>query len=327
MAIALNGARAHELGRIKPGFLASAALLSDDPASAIRGSMADEDALKLVGAVTEGSGAVNEDGWGCSGSSEDVSAAWVFDGVTGINERQYMPGASDAAWLVARAQAHLKNLAGGDLEPRHIVERLVQGLIEDWRVEAAGIEFPAGYDPPAACLVLAKRYGGGWQAARLGDSCLFARGKDRKLLAIAPNNDFDHWLSKEARKRRDAGVLDVQALLAEFRPLLLKGRAARNQPGGYGILEADMAATRFVEYFDLGTPGELLLCTDGYYRAVDHYGIHSDESLMAASLQHGGVGRVLGQIRAIESSDPLCEKYSRFKPADDATAAMMKSLT
>ncbi len=282
--------------------------------------------MKLAGAVTKGSGAVNEDGWGVSGGSEDVSAAWVFDGVTGINGRNYLPGASDAAWLVARAQLHLETLTVGDTPLREIVGGLVQELIEDWRAAASGIEFPADYDPPAACLVLAKRYADGWQAARLGDSCLLARGADRKLLAIAPNNDFDHWLSKEARKRRDAGVLDVKALLAEFRPLLLKGRSARNRPGGYGILEADAAAARFAEYFDLGRPSELLLCTDGYYRAVDHYAVHDDESLMAASLTHGGVAQVLAQIRSVEAGDPLCEKHLRFKPADDATAVMLRRL-
>lgn len=43
--------------------------------------------MKLQGAITEGSGAVNEDGWGFLGSTDDVTAAWVFDGVTGINEK------------------------------------------------------------------------------------------------------------------------------------------------------------------------------------------------------------------------------------------------
>ena len=85
-----------------------------------------------------------------------------------------------------------------------------------------------------------KRYGETWQALRLGDSCLLARGGDGLHMSVAasPNNAFDHWLSTEAPKRRDAGVLDIKELLAEFRPQLLQGRKSRNSPGGYSILEA-----------------------------------------------------------------------------------------
>jgi len=35
---------------------------------------------------------------------------------------------------------------------------------------------------------------------------------------------------------------------------------------------------------------------------------------------------VLANIRAIEASDPTCEKYLRFKPADDATAVMLRQV-
>ena len=52
--------------------------------------------MKLVGAVTQGSGAINEDGWGYVGSADDVSAAWIFDGVTGINEHNFLGGGTDA---------------------------------------------------------------------------------------------------------------------------------------------------------------------------------------------------------------------------------------
>jgi len=161
---------------------------------------------------------------------------------------------------------------------------------------------------------------------RLGDSCLLARGDGgaNTILAASPNNAFDHWLSTEADKRRDAGVLDIKALHAEFHPQLLQGRKLRNTPGGYSILEASPSATEFAEYLDLGTPESVLLCTDGYYRAVDHYALHSDESLLEASSQADGPVRVLRDIRALEAGDPDCQEYLRFKPADDATALVLR---
>ena len=279
--------------------------------------------MRLAGAVSEGSGSINEDGFGTIGPKDNVTAAWVFDGVTGINGRNYLPAGSDAAWLVARAHAHLLALAAEDRPLLDILAALVAGLIVDWDAASQGLSLPADYDPPAACLILAKSYPNGWTMLRLGDSCLLARyaKNGRGICAIAPDNDFDRWLSGEARKRRAAGVLDASALLAEFRPQLIAGRGRRNKPGGYSILEASAASLDFAEVTDLGEPSEILLCTDGYYRAVDHYGLHDDRSLIEASLRD--VRDVLGTIRAVEASDPACEKYLRFKPADDATAVML----
>ncbi len=281
--------------------------------------------MKLLGAVSHGSGPVNEDGYGVIANGGDVSAAWVFDGVTGINERNYLGGASDAHWLVARAHAHLLDLAVRDMPLQDLLRVLVGRLIADWAQVSSGIDLPASYDPPAACLILVKRYGRSWQALRLGDSCLLPRhsGNDHRMFAESPNNAFDHWLSGEAKKRRDAGVLDIKALMAEFRPQLQAGRAKRNRPDGYSILECSEAALAMPEYIDLGSPDEILLCTDGYYRAVDHYGLYDAAGLIDASTV--SVDQVLAELRAVEASDPGCERYLRFKPADDATAMMLSS--
>ena len=281
--------------------------------------------MRLAGAITQGSGTVNEDAYGVIARDGDVSAAWVFDGVTGINGRNYLGFGSDAQWLVASADAHLLDLAAQDIALADILSQLVNRLIGDWIKVQAGLSLPTTYDPPAACLVLAKRYGTSWRALRLGDSCLLARDhqRDRHIKASAPDNAFDHWLSSEARQRRDAGVLDIKALLAEFHPQLLAGRARRNTAGGYGILECSTAALALPEYIDLGVPTELLLCTDGYYRAVDHYGLHDDAGLLDASAR--SVKHVLESLRAVEASDPECLRYLRFKPADDATAVMLSA--
>jgi hypothetical protein len=279
--------------------------------------------VRLLGAVSEGSGAVNEDGFGWLGRAEDVSAAWVFDGVTGINDRNYLGEGTDARWLVARAHERLSQLALRDAPLMALLQELVEGLIDDFARAAEGADIPPGYDPPAACLILVKRYGEQWQALRLGDSCLLVRDGHggQRVHAASPNNAFDHWLTREARKRRDAGVLDIKALLAEFAPQLKAGRAKRNRPDGYAILEASRDALAMPEIIDLGTPAEMLLCTDGYYRAVDHYALHDDAGLMTASATD--VAAVLSRLRQEEASDPQCLRFPRFKPADDATAVML----
>ena len=91
-----------------------------------------------------------------------------------------------------------------------------------------------------------------------------------------------------------------------------------------GLRVANSKAAGFAEYLVLGTPCELLLCTDGYYRAVDCYGLYSEEGLLTASLMAGGIDGVLSKIRVVEATDPTCKKYPRFKPADDATAIVLQ---
>lgn len=281
--------------------------------------------MRLLGAVTQGSGAVNEDGFGFAGDARNVSAAWIFDGVTGINAQNHLIGGSDAQWLVACAHARLAELAPQQISLDLLLSELVSGLIADWNNATAGLDLPHDYDPPAACFIIAKRYAGGWQALRLGDSCLLARGADRstRIFAASPNNVFDHWLAREARKRRDEGVLDVKALLAEFAPQLRAGRAKRNRPDGYSILECSRDSLAMPELIDLGWPAEILLCTDGYYRAVDHYGLFDDAQLLDASA--AGVEQVLAALRAVEAEDPDCRRFPRFKPADDGTAMMLSA--
>ncbi len=281
--------------------------------------------MRLLGAVTQGSGAVNEDGFGLAGDPEDVSAAWIFDGVTGINVRNHLGGGSDAQWLVARAHARLVELALQEMPLESLLSDLVDGLIVDWNKATAGLDLPHDYDPPAACLILVKRYDDGWKALRLGDSCLLARGADRdtRIFAASPNNDFDHWLAREARKRREEGVLEVKELLAEFAPELRAGRAKRNRPDGYSILECSRDSLALPDVIDLGWPADILLCTDGYYRAVDHYDLFNGAQLLDASA--ASVDRVLADLRAVETEDSDCRRYPRFKPADDATAVMLSS--
>lgn len=279
--------------------------------------------MKLLGAESQGSGAVNEDGFGYVESGGDVSAAWIFDGVTGINPRNHLDAGTDAAWLVARAQAHLLDLAPRDMALDALLHDLVSRLISDWAAASAGLDLPRDYDPPAACLVLVKRYADGWQCLRLGDSCLLAReaGGSHRILAASPNNSFDHWLAREAQRRRQQGVFDVKLLLAEFAPQLKEARARRNRPDGYSVLECSRDSLAMPEILHLGWPVQILLCTDGYYRAVDTYQLMDDAKLMDASAL--SVGNVLKLIRSTEASDPDASRYPRFKPADDATALML----
>jgi hypothetical protein len=269
---------------------------------------------------------VNEDAAGVVERDGQVEAAWVFDGVTGINGGHLFPGESDAAWLVTRADHHVRALAGKDLPLIGILERLVAALKDDVAEALSGLQIPAEHDAPAACLILVKRYGAGWQALRLGDSLLLSRRSGEVIhhpLPPSDLHDLEQELRREALNRRQKGPVDFKQLLAAFKPRIADNRRRRNTPGSYGILVADDSALAMPEVIDLGAVSDILLCTDGFYRAVDVYGRYDDAGLLAACVAEGGVTRVLEEVRATEAADPTCQTHLRFKPGDDASAVML----
>lgn len=281
--------------------------------------------MKLAGLISEGSGAHNEDAAGVIERDGEVIAAWVFDGVTGINGVNYLDAPSDAAWLVQRAEVHLRQLAARDVGLPELLSRLVEALIADWQRATHNHVFPDGYDTPAACLLLAKRYADGWKSLRLGDSFLLSQNGSLQNWH-GPDTDLgglEALLRQQAKRQRANGVSDFKALLQQFHPQLIASRRARNTPGNHSILVPDQSSLRVPEFLDLGWPTSLLLCSDGFYRAVDTYAVMDDAALLAASTAPEGVADVLHQIRAIEADDPHCEKHLRFKPADDASAVSL----
>ena len=277
---------------------------------------------RLTGAISEGTGPINEDGWGIVGTADDVRAAWVLDGVTGINLRNHVSGTTDAHWLVSRTGDHLRDLASREDSLADICSALVERLSREYAVLATRSTLPEDYDPPAACLLIVKRYRDRWSALRLGDSCLIAGSDDPAgpLFRMVPEAGFDRELAIEANSRRDEGMSETSELLKSFHAKLLSGRARRNTSGGYGILECNPACVDFAETCELPTAARFLLCTDGFYRAVDHYGLYSDHDLLRRGASEDGLKQVMAEIRAVERDDIDCRRFPRLKPGDDATA-------
>jgi hypothetical protein len=281
--------------------------------------------VKLVGAVSQGSGAHNEDGFGFVEQGGRVTAAWVFDGVTSVNAEPLLAVASEPQWFVTRAERHMQEAAQGEGDVLQILHELTRRLMRDWAKATGGIDIPAGYDLPAACLTLVKRVNGRWQGLRLGDSYILSMETSLTNHPFPPSDlpDLEADLIEAAANRRSQGVFDMNALRREFRPRMLRNRGNRNASGSYSILVPDQSALNMPQIIDLGTPTEILLCTDGFYRAVDTYGLFEDANLFSACKSPGGIESVVTQIRAIESTDPTCEHFPRFKPADDVTALML----
>src|SRR5262245_48609236 len=113
-------------------------------------------ALTLLSAVTAPGATINEDAYGLWPTPMVPRAAWVLDGVTGINDRALLPGPSDAAWFVAQVQDALPALLSD--RPERPIDDLVSGIARELEMRQSRAWLDArgadGRETPAASFAL-----------------------------------------------------------------------------------------------------------------------------------------------------------------------------
>ena len=280
-----------------------------------------------LSAATQPGSKVNEDGYG-HWPATAPRAAWVLDGVTGINDRALLPGPTDAAWFVAQVQEALPTLlsASPDMPAVALVGALVEQL--ERRQSAAWLDARGadGRETPAASFALVRLIGAEIEVLRLGDCLVLLEASDgtvtvmdHPVLATIEAETRDALLALRAR-----GITDPKQAFTAMMPRLRAQRQRRNLPDGYGVLAAERSCLPMlhVDRMPAKTVRRILLASDGYYRLVDHYGAASDAELVRRT-EELGADAMLEQLRAIEAADPLATRYPRLKIADDATALLI----
>jgi hypothetical protein len=280
-----------------------------------------------LSAATRPGSKVNEDGYGYW-PPERPRAAWVLDGVTGINDRALLPGLSDAAWFVAQVQKALPALlsTSPDMLAADLVSRLVNEL--ERRQSAAWLDARGadGRETPAASFALVRLIGADVEILRLGDCLVLVEAADGAVTVL----DHPVLAAIEAETRnalfalRATGITDPKQAFAAMLPRLRVERQRRNLPDGYGVLAAEQSCVPMlhVDRMPAHDVRRILLASDGFYRLVDHYNAASDAELVHRTAELGA-DALLEELRAIEAADPLATQYPRLKIADDATALLI----
>lgn len=270
---------------------------------------------------------VNEDGYGCW-PAQAPRAAWVLDGVTGINDRALLPGPTDAAWFVAQVQEALPALLSQapEMPATDLIGTLVDEL--ERRQSAAWIDARGadGRETPAASFALARLIGSDIELLRLGDCLVLLEAADGAVAVM----DHPVLAAIEAETRsallalRAQGIIDPKQAFSAMMPRLRAERLRRNLPDGYGVLAAERSCIPMIHLDRVPAQSlrRILLASDGYYRLVDHYGAVSDAELVRRTATVGA-DAMLEHLRAIEAEDALAMRYPRLKIADDATALLL----
>jgi serine/threonine protein phosphatase PrpC len=281
--------------------------------------------VEPVATATDPSGpGPNEDAAGSAGD-ERRGAAWVIDGATDVAGRTFVPGASsDAGWYARTLDAAFSALSPGD--PVTVARAAIERAAAAWAAEVGGAPVPR-HGLPSAAVAWA-----GWSEDRLtvaglGDCTVILRpdGGPARALGRQGVSVAEVALNDAVRRLQEAGVADASARRAALSDRLQSARARMNTPGGYWIFSIDPAAAERLDRVDvrLTGAGHLLLATDGFWRLVDPYGVHTADTLMDAVVARGPAA-LLADLRALEAADADCVRFPRVKARDDATAVLLR---
>jgi hypothetical protein len=284
-------------------------------------------AFTLLSVATQAGSTINEDGYGLW-PREVPRAAWVLDGVTGINDRALLPGPSDAAWFVAQVQEILPALFAASPEMR--IADLIAALTRELELrQSVSWVDPRGADgreTPAASFALVRLLGEEIEVARLGDCLVLLEATDGTVTVM--DHPVLEQIEAETKRAmldlRAAGMTDPQQVRDRMIPMLQAQRRRRNCADGYGVLAAEQSCVPMIQVDRVPAASlrRVLLASDGYYRLVDHYGAMTDTELVRRTGAEGA-DALLKELRAIEDADSLAMTYPRLKIRDDATALLI----
>lgn len=285
-------------------------------------------ALVYVDGISEASrfGKPNEDMAGIQSY-----AAWMIDGATGLAEEKLTPGDSDAQWFAQKLHERMDHHAA-DPAPdlRHMAERILQGVSDDWLAYCGEIPKDMYLCPCASGIMMRHsniRTDFGW----LGDCTALVitpQGTVTRLGGDEMHATVDRQNIERYRDLYLAGETDHQKLRAELLPHITKGRRLANTSGGYWVwapTDNPRLIVNQMQRQSVDTPSgtRILLMSDGFYRLVDVFGKYDDTSLLMMANSRG-LKYLLDELRALEEDESLYGDHPRLKPHDDATALLLE---
>jgi hypothetical protein len=267
--------------------------------------------------------------------NEDVVAVFEGDGCTDLilldgatpltDDRCLALGASDPAWFVRRFVRELGRVLRPDVDQQTLVLEALDGTRAAYRAAGGSADVPP-HAWPIATLA--------WVRVRDPDAAgihaleWFCLGDSKVLLQLPDGavRDLDPFENPQERATQAhvaglvaEGIHDPAERWSRLLPMLRARRHEQNTAARPAVLcleprgPFDARAAR-----GSAPPGALLLvASDGLYRLVDTYGLHTDASLLAACRTRG-LDTLVDELRAFEAGKEAAGLAA--KTADDASA-------
>lgn len=271
---------------------------------------------------TVASGRVNEDR---AGGAHD--SAWVIDGATDVIAQPLTHAATDADWIAGRLDAALTALsATWPVDISRLPDLVAARLAAEFAASAKRAPHDKTEHPSAAAIIV-RNCNVGFDYVSIGDCTLLAEGSSGFVrIGVDEADAGDPNLAKIlADLHAEHDGLEAEAARAQVLPSVKAGRAAMNEPNGYGVFSITPTPTHFVHDGQLAMlpGGHVLLASDGLMRLVDVFGLYSAPQLLETA-RNKGLQALLQVLRKVENDDVQGHRHPRAKIHDDATGLLLR---
>lgn len=271
-----------------------------------------------------------------AGSNEDLVAVYrgdgvtdivVIDGGTSVADDNYIDRErGDVVWFVSQFASALEQAIHRDWPQQDSVALALRNLRAVFLGQPGAAAMPLYAWPIAAMTWLRLREGDAGMAVQaycLGDCKAFLQHADASVLDLDPYvNPQELVLQSELARLAAQGVAGIDERRARLMPMLRARREFLNTAPAPTVLCLDPRGPLLAREHSAPVPhgSTLLAMTDGFYRMVDTYAMHTVEAL-AALCRAQGLEAMMQQLRAFEAGK-LGSNSLSVKRADDASAVM-----
>jgi hypothetical protein len=280
--------------------------------------------------VSSGATAHHNEDWAGAFHTPDGPELVIIDGATSVAERDYIdPANGDVVWFVTRFVSALRACIETESVPlsqQAAVHAALDATHRAFMDRSAGQEIPLYAWPIAAMSwVRVRRADNGvrLQLYCLGDCKILLRTPDGAVRDLDPFiNPQEAILRAEIARLQQEGVNDPVARQTRLMPMLRARREFQNTVAGTNslCLRPNGPLGARTATVDAPAGASVLGMTDGFYRLVDTYGLHTPESLFTLCAEHG-LEAALDALRRHEAAARAGGSVT-LKRADDASAIL-----
>ena len=183
------------------------------------------------------------------------------------------------------------------------------------------IDISAGVNRFSTAVSAVKILPDSFEWLNIGDSMIIQININGSFQLVSPYHNHDVAVLSLTKDLVQQGVLISEIFdNPEFKAASVILQNNRNVD--YGVLDGSENATDFISTGNIPLTGvkSILLLTDGCY--IPQETPSDEESLLELVnlYQNGGLQSIYDYVKNIQDNDPNCEKYIRYKKADDFSA-------